>query len=785
MKKKLIAIVASLAMVATMVPASAFAAEGDPAPEPTKQVADLSQISVKPAIDDQIDKATEGGADYGWWTQYKNPANTATGETINQNVKGDYANNTLTLSGTVPYTANFTQFSSVADMQKGNYIALACRAVKPPESNVAGWAISYSSEGYGTETKHLLYTYTYAADADAACAKVGSDFDLLLWRVAASKPDITLTISYLSPEGVTAFKAKKLFASNEKSKLDALLTNKAYVAGSKTVTVKTNGLTLLTEAQTNAAKGDTDAVAGFVNDVAAIGVAAGVAAEGELAAKLDGITKDNPVGIDYRKATVSARATYGSLTAAQKKVVDDAVAATEASNEKTAYEKLLIAEKNVASYDTLPTVAAQVAALPMADRVDLKDEAAVKQVKDVIKVVEALTPGVKKTLLATSGNAYLNPSEVANYQTLAGRVNNAEAQIVIDAINALPTLPTAFTDKESVDKVHEPLDAVNKDYEALTDDQKTIVDNSRGTVYTTYKNNYTARLKAYVDGVYAKAAKIDLEAELSEDSVALIKELQAYVEKRYIEKPTDATEGIKDFEWDVYDALIAALDGSSSLEKATIAEIADQTYTGEKLTPAVTVTIGSKEVAADAYTVIYNDNRDAGTATVTVVAKAGSGYTGTKEATFTIKPAALTADMVKVANATYTGKALKPAVSVASGVDYTVAYKNNTAVGKASAVVTGTGNYTGTITKNFIVKPAKESITSLKAGTKQITVAYKAQTGAKYRVICKASGLKAIGTNTTATKKTVKKLKSGKTYQVKVRAYKAVDGKTYYGTYSA
>ena len=37
----------------------------------------------------------------------------------------------------------------------------------------------------------------------------------------------------------------------------------------------------------------------------------------------------------------------------------------------------------------------------------------------------------------------------------------------------------------------------------------------------------------------------------------------------------------------------------------------------------------------------------------------------------------------------------------------------------------------------------------------------------------------------TATKKTVKKLKSGKTYQVKVRAYKAVDGKTYYGTYSA
>ena len=53
---------------------------------------------------------------------------------------------------------------------------------------------------------------------------------------------------------------------------------------------------------------------------------------------------------------------------------------------------------------------------------------------------------------------------------------------------------------------------------------------------------------------------------------------------------------------------------------------------------------------------------------------------------------ALTQKVVVKAN----GKTLK------NGTDYTVSYKNNTAVGKAAVTVKAKGNYTGTITKTFI-----------------------------------------------------------------------------------
>ena len=60
---------------------------------------------------------------------------------------------------------------------------------------------------------------------------------------------------------------------------------------------------------------------------------------------------------------------------------------------------------------------------------------------------------------------------------------------------------------------------------------------------------------------------------------------------------------------------------------------------------------------------------------------------------------------------TYTGKAIKPAVKVfAKGkqlkkdVDYTVSYKNNTKIGTATVVITGKGQFFGTIEKTFSIK---------------------------------------------------------------------------------
>lgn len=72
------------------------------------------------------------------------------------------------------------------------------------------------------------------------------------------------------------------------------------------------------------------------------------------------------------------------------------------------------------------------------------------------------------------------------------------------------------------------------------------------------------------------------------------------------------------------------------------------------------------------------------------------------------KESLVSAAVSSIKNQTYTGKALKPAVTVKlngktlkSGTDYTVAYKNNTKVGTATVTITGKGNYTGMLTKTF------------------------------------------------------------------------------------
>ncbi|MBC6680276.1 fibronectin type III domain-containing protein [Zhenpiania hominis] len=228
----------------------------------------------------------------------------------------------------------------------------------------------------------------------------------------------------------------------------------------------------------------------------------------------------------------------------------------------------------------------------------------------------------------------------------------------------------------------------------------------------------------------------------------------------------------------------------ASLTNATIT-VANQTYTGSALKPAITVKVGDNTVAAGDYTVAYSNNTNAGTATVTVTGK--DNYTGTATKTFTIAKANIKgAKVTGVANRYYTGKArtqagLKVAVAgkALNKSDYKVAYKNNKNVGKATLTITGQGNYTGTITKTFIVKPRKVASVKVTKGKKRVTVRYKKQNGARYQIYYKTAGSKAKTVKTTAVKRTIKKLKSGKTYTIKVRAYKKIGSKTYYGKYSA
>ncbi|MBR1763764.1 MAG: hypothetical protein IJ746_00035 [Ruminococcus sp.] len=154
---------------------------------------------------------------------------------------------------------------------------------------------------------------------------------------------------------------------------------------------------------------------------------------------------------------------------------------------------------------------------------------------------------------------------------------------------------------------------------------------------------------------------------------------------------------------------------------------------------------------------------------------------------------------------TYTGNPITPEVTIKNGstklvkgTDYTVSYSNNTKVGVATIKITGKGNYKGTITKTFVVKPAKNNIvllTSTKvgaftlkwtkgtAGTVGYEIAYSKDKNFKTGVNTWTT------TNVSKTSENFSKVpKSGETWYVKVRSFYTKDGKstsTRCGNYSS
>lgn len=88
--------------------------------------------------------------------------------------------------------------------------------------------------------------------------------------------------------------------------------------------------------------------------------------------------------------------------------------------------------------------------------------------------------------------------------------------------------------------------------------------------------------------------------------------------------------------------------------------------------------------------------------------------------------------------------------------------------------------------KQTIIKPGKTKITKVKAGKKKISLSYKKVKGAKgYRIFYSTNRKfkKAKKIITTKVKTTIKKLKKGSRYYIKIQAYKVVKGKKVYGSY--
>ncbi len=775
MKKKLIAIVASLAMVATMVPASAFAA------------------SVELPIDKSKDVTAKTTARLSIETGYKtNDAKTNVEPITNSALRMTTYGTKSKVEGWLPYAEHNTDYNTI-EGQSGHFVDMKVSAGDlgvNGEIEAVGFATVYPAVEYdytGTAAAGPFVHYpvwklsgqrTSDRNYSVRLDDLGGIYEVQILQVKTgwdntkdgsdpvvallphgSNDNIAFTNTGNLPSGIVA-NDKHLYPMSKLG--DVIDANKNDTIAKAELSIDYSNVLLLS-------KDDTADLDYFVNTASSI---------------------TGTIDRTYVRNVQNTEDAYNELSDAAKQAVTYSVDNEIGDAAATAYAKLETGQKNVEAYNKLDSIATLVKAIPTWKAEYANDADIVAQVEAAVRAVNAekkLSETVYNTLMNPI-NGYLTQADIDNYNAAKNGVNDKAVSEVIAKIDALVAITGDFSDQASVEAIAKPWKEACEAYEDLGDDKVNVTNASTLRRYT---NTYKAAIEKYANPIWETVADINIADGLTTENRAKVAELKSYIDNEYINTTEMNTAiSIEDFDKKIYNKLVEALNGANenvySLEKATVEAIAEQTYTGKAIKPAIVVKDGEgNEIAAENYYVSYDNNLEVGEATVTIVAKATSDYYGEAAATFTIKPAALTADMVQVANATYTGKALKPAVSVASGVDYTVAYKNNTAVGKASAVVTGTGNYTGTITKNFIVKPAKESITSLKAGKKQITVAYKAQTGAKYRVICKASGLKAIGTNTTATKKTVKKLKSGKTYQVKVRAYKAVDGKTYYGTYSA
>ncbi|GAB6395417.1 MAG: hypothetical protein MdMp024_1729 [Bacteroidales bacterium] len=143
-----------------------------------------------------------------------------------------------------------------------------------------------------------------------------------------------------------------------------------------------------------------------------------------------------------------------------------------------------------------------------------------------------------------------------------------------------------------------------------------------------------------------------------------------------------------------------------------IEDIPAQLYTGDSIKPALIVTDGNNILTAGVhYSVAYYNNINLGTATA-IVTGIGS-YTGTVNKSFTIYQKQITAEWIAdIAAQTYSGDSIKPALMVRDGnniltrgVHYSATYINNVNAGTATVTVTGTGNYSGMVSKLFIINP--------------------------------------------------------------------------------
>lgn len=150
----------------------------------------------------------------------------------------------------------------------------------------------------------------------------------------------------------------------------------------------------------------------------------------------------------------------------------------------------------------------------------------------------------------------------------------------------------------------------------------------------------------------------------------------------------------------------------ANISSTTIADIPEQSFTGDEVKPTLTITYNGKTLIENTdYSLTYSNNNSIGIGTVVI--EGITNFTGTTTKTFAIKQGLENATFSTIADVTYNKGTHTPTPTITLGettlvkdTDYTISYSNNTNAGTATVTITGKGNYTGTASTTFTIKPA-------------------------------------------------------------------------------
>lgn len=382
------------------------------------------------------------------------------------------------------------------------------------------------------------------------------------------------------------------------------------------------------------------------------------------------------------------------------------------------------------------------------------------------------------TFTLAHASAYVFSTEKVEAATVADNVEQA--------IKAIGTVTYTDESKAAIEKAREQYDLFVAQYA----DDKDLVTNLKTLT------DAEAAYKALDDGVQAFKAKLDafcedVDGTMTYEQQKQVPELKAaYDALDANQKKALEAEGYK-AKLDQMDEICEASQNAEIVSQANRVSkaVAEKLPTNVAFTTAVKSQIDAVRALYDSVVAETPDAKVLLTSELEAIEKAEAAYKTAKRAAYSSAKISLSTTKY-----TYNGKAKRPTVkglsAFVNGTDYTIAYKSNVKSGKATVTVTGKGDCAGLSTKTatFRIVPNKAAISKLTKGKRTMKVRIKSQRKAAvsgYQIAYKygRTGKYKKVTTTKLTKK-IRKLKTKKYYYVKVRAYKKIDGKKYYGTYS-